>query len=234
MHKVSHIPVLTIDGLSGTGKTSITSQIASELRWNVLYSGFLYRYLGYAKQQMRYAKDDDYAISPELRQELSALSCRVNQAGEVIILLENENLSHCLATEEIGKEASHLAGIQSIRKQLLSIQRSMAKAPGLVAEGRDMGRVVFPGANLKVYLIADEEVRVQRRYNQLNRRGNNVKIDQVAHMQHARDSRDQQQAYQRLDSSPTELVIDTTNMSMQAVKERIYQGLLEREVVINT
>ena len=192
--KMEQVPVLTIDGLSGTGKTSIASQIACELRWQVLYSGFLYRYLAYAKQNMLFGVDGSYQISVFLREQLSGLSCRVNQNGDVIVLLENEDLSHVLASEDVGREASHLAGIQDIRQQLLSIQRSMAKAPGLVAEGRDMARVVFPGAILKVTLVAEEEVRIQRRFNQLNRCGNNVKIDQVALMQTARDARDKQQA----------------------------------------
>ncbi len=231
--RLDRVPVVTIDGLSGTGKTSIASQIASELRWSVLYSGFLYRYLAFEKQNMRFAIDDNHQLNNALRQRLSNLSCRVNQNGDVIVLLENEDLSQFLATEDIGKEAAKLAGIQVIRDQLLSIQRSMAKAPGLIAEGRDMARVVFPGATLKVFLEADEEVRIQRRFNQLNRCGNNVKIDQVALMQTARDARDRQQAFRQLKQTPDELVIDTTNMSIQAVKNRVYQGLLEKEVVIN-
>ena len=231
--QIDRVPVLTIDGLSGTGKTSIASQIASELRWGVLYSGFLYRYLALAKQNMQFAQQGVYQFDASLRKRLLGLACRVNQNGDVIVLLENEDLSQKLATEDIGREASYLAGIQVIRDQLLAIQRSMARAPGLVAEGRDMARVVFPGATLKVYLQADEEVRVQRRYNQLNRGGNSVKIDQVALMQSARDARDQKQAYRRLKKTSNELVIDTTNMSIQAVKEQVYQGLIEREVVIN-
>lgn len=231
--KMDQVPVLTIDGLSGTGKTSIASQIACELRWQVLYSGFLYRYLAYAKQNMLFGVNGSYQISACLREQLSSLSCRVNQNGDVIVLLENEDLSQVLASEDVGRDASHLAGIQEIRQQLLSIQRSMAKAPGLVAEGRDMARVVFPGATLKVTLVADEEVRIQRRFNQLNRCGNSVKIDQVALMQTARDARDKQQAYRQLKETGSQLVIDTTSMSVQAVKERVYQALLQKEVVIN-
>ena len=121
--KMDQVPVLTIDGLSGTGKTSIASQIACELRWQVLYSGFLYRYLAYAKQNMLFGVNGSYQISACLREQLSSLSCRVNQNGDVIVLLENEDLSQVLASEDVGRDASHLAGIQEIRQQLLSIQR---------------------------------------------------------------------------------------------------------------
>lgn len=227
------IPILTIDGLSGTGKTSIASQIATELGWNVLYSGTFYRYLALCKLNMKFGLDDDYLIDSELRANLGRLTCRVSQCGDVVVLLGNEDLSQWFSSEEVGREASFLAGIKAIRSQLLSIQRALARKPGLIAEGRDMGRIVFPGANLKVILTADEEVRVQRRFNQLNRCGNTVKIDQVALMQMNRDVRDCKQAYRRIDQSVTELVIDTSNLSVQAVKKVIYRALQEKKVAIN-
>lgn len=227
------IPILTIDGLSGTGKTSIASQVAIELGWNVLYSGLFYRYLALSKLNMKFGLDGDYLINSELRSNLGRLTCRVSQIGEVVVLLGNDDLSQWFSSEEVGREASFLAGIKSIRTQLLSIQRAMARKPGLVAEGRDMGRTVFPGANLKVILTADEEVRVQRRFNQLNRCGNTVKIDQVALMQMNRDVRDCKQAYLPTHQSATELVIDTSNLSVQDVKKAIYRALQEKKVAIN-
>ena len=227
---VGSVPLLTLDGLSGTGKTSIASQISLDLQWNVLYSGLFYRYLAYCKHQGRFACGDDLVISSSLGLELIHLVCRVNQAGEMTVLAGNQNLSRILSSEDIGREASVLASYPSIRQQLLLVQRSAHRAPGLVAEGRDMGRVVFPQAQLKVYLVADEEVRVQRRYNQLNRGGNDVKIADVATLQTMRDARDAKQAYQAL-SGPDVLIIDTSNLSIGAVKQTIYRGLLERKAI---
>ena len=112
------------------------------------------------------------------------------------------------------------------------MQRGALISPGLVAEGRDMGRVVFPGATLKVFLTADEEVRVQRRYNQLNRCGNDVKIADVAMMQASRDERDLQQAYQTLEEDGV-MTIDTSRMSIASVKQTIYQALQQLKVIDN-
>ena len=220
----SKLPVLTIDGLSGTGKTSITSQIALDLGWRALYSGLFYRYLAHCQLTGRFMVKGDTTVNHVLQLELTNLTCRVSQSGEVIVLAANEDLTQRLSTEEVGRTASELAGITEIREQLLAVQRSALIAPGLVAEGRDMGRVVFPEATLKVYLTADEEVRVQRRYNQLNRCGNDVKIADVAQMQSRRDVRDQQQAYQTL-SGEDVLVIDTSQLSITSVKQKIYEAL---------
>ena len=226
MNSTSHskLPVLTIDGLSGTGKTSITSQIALDLGWRALYSGLFYRYLAHCQLAGRFMVKGETTVNHVLQLELTNLTCRVSQSGEVIVLAANEDLTQRLSTEEVGRTASELAGITEIREQLLAVQRSALIAPGLVAEGRDMGRVVFPEATLKVYLTADEEVRVQRRYNQLNRCGNDVKIADVAQMQSRRDVRDQQQAYQTL-SGEDVLVIDTSQLSITSVKQKIYEAL---------
>lgn len=223
-------PIVTLDGLSGTGKTSIASQLALDLGWKVLYSGLLYRYLAYCKLNMRFALSGDYLIDPVIQLELCHLTCRVTQSGDVIVLAGNEDLSHLLSCEEVGREASKLAGISLIREQLLSVQRQAAFSPGLVAEGRDMGRVVFPDALLKVYLTADAEVRIQRRFNQLNRCGNNVKMSDLALMQSKRDARDQKQAY-RLVDEPDIMVIDTSSLSIEDIKQKIFRGLQEKKVI---
>ncbi|HAV93392.1 MAG: cytidylate kinase [Legionellales bacterium] len=226
------VPILTIDGLSGTGKTSITSQIASDLGWRALYSGLFYRYLAHCQLKQRYSVHNGVEISHVIQLELTNLTCRVNPAGEVTVLAGNQNLSHILSSETVGRAASILAGNQAIREQLLNVQRGALISPGLVAEGRDMGRVVFPDATLKIFLSADEEVRVQRRYNQLNRCGNDVKIADVAMMQASRDERDLQQAYQTLDEDGV-LTIDTSRMSIASVKQTIYQALHQLKVIDN-
>ena len=218
------IPVLTIDGLSGTGKTSISSQIALDLGWRALYSGLFYRYLAHCQLKGRFMVGADHTIGHIIQLELTNLTCRVSQSGEVIVLAGNQDLTERLSSEEVGRTASELAAITEIREQLLHVQRSALMSPGLVAEGRDMGRVVFPSATLKVYLTADEEVRVQRRFNQLNRCGNDVKIADVAQMQSRRDARDQQQAYQTLTGEDV-LVVDTSQLSIASVKQKIYAAL---------
>lgn len=226
----SGLPVLTIDGLSGTGKTSITSQIALDIGWRALYSGLFYRYLAHCQLGGRFMVNGDVTVNRILELELTNLTCRVSQSGEVTVLAANENLTQRLSSEEVGRSASELAAITEIRSQLLDVQRSALIAPGLVAEGRDMGRVVFPDAVLKVYLTADEEVRVQRRFNQLNRCGNDVKIADVAQMQSRRDARDQQQAYQTL-SGEDVLVIDTSQLSITSVKQKIYEALHQMKAI---
>ena len=228
--KQAVVPIMTLDGLSGTGKTSIASQLALDLGWRVLYSGLFYRYLAYCKLNMRFAASDDYLIDPIIKLELTNLTCRVAQSGDVIVLAGNQDLSQLLSSEEVGRQASQLAGIPIIREQLLAVQRQAACAPGLVAEGRDMGRVVFPDALLKVYLTADEEVRIQRRFNQLNRCGNNVKMSDLALMQSKRDARDQKQAYRLIDEEDT-MVIDTSSLSIDAVKQKIFRALQEKKVI---
>lgn len=226
------VPVLTIDGLSGTGKTTIAAQVAKELGWHVLFSGTLYRYLAYAQISGAVVRHD-YLLDAQVMSDLTKLSCRVSQYGDLIVLLGNENLTQDLSNEEIAKKASELAGCQKIRKQLLTIQRMLARSPGLVAEGRDMGRVVFPGATLKVYLTADEEVRVQRRFNQLNRTGNDVKIAQIADLQMQRDARDLKQAFKFQAKHAREVVIDTSGLSITEVKAKIYESLQQVEAPLN-
>ena len=177
------VPVLTIDGLSGAGKTCIASQIATDLGWQVLYSGIYYRFLAYCYLNMQFGVDGSTFINAQVRAQLNRLICRVNQYGDIVVLLGNQDLSQDFASEEVAEAASKLATNRSVRQQLLSIQRCAAKPPGLVAEGRDMGRVVFPRADLRVYLTASDAVRIQRRFNQLNRRGNTAKISQIAKLQ---------------------------------------------------
>ena len=230
---VGKVPIITIDGLGGSGKTSIASQLASELGWYVLYSGLFYRYLAYCQKNMTFAIHGDYEISDSLRDSLLNLRCRVNQSGDVVCLLANEDLSMVLSSESIGRDASLLAGIPRIREQLLGIQRQFVRPPGLIAEGRDMARVVFPSALVSIYLFADEEVRVQRRFRQLNRCGNDVKIDQVALMQSKRDARDRSQAFKKMDERDGVILLDTSKLSMDAVKARIYRALSEKGVIVN-
>ena len=227
------IPIITIDGLGGSGKTSVASQLASDLGWHVLYSGLLYRYLAYCQKNMRFAMFGDHQISGELRDSLLNLRCRVNQSGDLVCLLANEDLSAVLSTESVARDASLLAGIPQIRQQLLEIQHRFVRAPGLIAEGRDMARVVFPSALVSIYLFADEEVRVQRRFIQLNRCGNDVKIDQVALMQSRRDARDRAQAFKKMDERDGVIALDTSKLSMDAVKARIYRALSEKGVTVN-
>ena len=228
------MPILTIDGLSGTGKTCIASQIAADLGWQVLYSDCYYRFLAYCYLNMRFGIDQDYTISAAVRADLFQLSCRVNQFGDVVILLGNQDLSQDLSSEEVAVEAVRIAMKKCVRTQLITMQRCVVRLPGLVAEGHDMGRVVFPQADLRVYLTASDAVRVQRRFNQLNRGGNTAKIHEIAELQAERDAKDKDEyTYQLLSKQNAVFIIDTSTMSISAVKEAIYRELLNQQVKIN-
>ena len=142
-------------------------------------------------------------------------------------------MSFDLSSESLGRDASHLAAIPFIREQLLAIQRRYVKKPGLIAEGRDMACVVFPRAVLNIHLFADEEVRVQRRFIQLNRCGNDVKIDQISLMQSKRDARDKNQAFKSIEGRDGVLALDTSKLRMGVIKAKIYSALRNKGVMIN-
>jgi len=210
------IPVITIDGPSGSGKGTISSLLAERLGWEVLDSGALYRLLGYAAQKsgMSFDQVDNLCqIAKNLNIEF--------KGGQVF--LDGEEVSSSIRTEAAGNAASKVAAVPEVRAALLEWQRSFAKPPGLVADGRDMGSVVFPDAAVKVFLTASAEERANRRYNQLKEKGISVSLRDLVRDIRERDERDQNRDVAPLIAPVAALEVESTSLSIDEVLEQVLE-----------
>ena len=210
--------LITIDGPSGSGKGTICHILAKKLNWHLLDSGALYRILAFAALQKNIALDDqDNLAELALNLDVSFVS---NGAG-VDTLLSGENVGDKLRTEEVGQAASQVAAIQLVRDALLARQKAFYQMPGLIADGRDMGTVVFPDAPVKIFLDASAEVRAQRRFNQLQDKGFNVSIAQILSEIRERDFRDRNRAVAPLKPADDAIVIDSTSLTIDNVVDQV-------------
>lgn len=213
-------PVVTVDGPSGSGKGTICKLLAAKYGWSLLDSGALYRVLGIAALRHGVALDDEAALvvlAAHLDVQFIA-----DPAEEVVrVVLEGEDVSTVLRTEETGHAASVVAAIQPVRDALLDRQRDFAQAPGLVADGRDMGTVVFTAAPIKIYLTASAEERANRRYKQLVEKGGDVSFDAILADIQARDDRDMNRAAAPLKPADDAIILDSTVLSIAQVLEQI-------------
>jgi cytidylate kinase len=212
------VPVITIDGPSGSGKGTLSRQIANALNWHFLDSGALYRVLGMAAT--------NHAVSLENEEALEKLAVALDvifdHASERI-LLEGQDVSLAIRTEQSGAAASKVAAIPRVRTALLERQRAFRETPGLVADGRDMGTVVFPEADLKIFLEASAMERAKRRQAQLKEQDIDVSLDDLFAQIAQRDDRDRQRTVAPLVAAKDAIVIDTTSMSIKEVFERVMQ-----------
>jgi len=213
------IPIITIDGPSSSGKGSISRKLASELNWNLLDSGALYRIIAFS------AKLNEIPIKREslVKNSISKLKIRFKLLDrfEQKIFLNDRDVTSEIRTEVCGNNASIIAKYQTVREQLVGLQRSFLVKPGLIADGRDMGTVVFPSSNLKIYLTADPNERAKRRYNELKQKGINVRFAAVLDDLKQRDSRDKDRSVAPLKVSPDSVIIDSTNLSIDEVVLKI-------------
>lgn len=218
MHSRNRPPVITIDGPSGSGKGTISRMLARELGFHFLDSGALYRLLAYAAEQRGVALDDEAALA-----RLSAdMDIRFPADGrDDEVLLDGENVGLAIRTEAAGAGASQVAALPAVRAALLERQRAFRTAPGLVADGRDMGTVVFPDAEAKIFLTATSEERARRRCNQLKEK--NIKSDYNAILAdiQARDRRDSQRAVAPLAPAADAVVVDTSELDIDATMQRV-------------
>jgi len=220
--------VITIDGPVSSGKGTIARRVALALGWHLLDSGALYRLLGLHARGLGVALEDAGALVPLARE----LPCRfIEQDGDLLIELAGKDVTDFLRTEEVGELASRVAVHQSVRDALLRRQQAFAVAPGLVADGRDMGTVVFAAAPLKIYLTASAEERARRRYNQLKGKGFGANLAALVEDIRNRDARDMNRAVAPLKPADDALVIDSTDMTIDAVQNRILDEARRRTLV---
>lgn len=208
------VHVVTIDGPSGSGKGTIAALLARELGWALLDSGALYRVTALAATN----QGVDFADAEALAVVASNLDVQfVPSEDGLVIVLAGERVSNSLRTEEVGALASTVAALPAVRAALLQRQRDFARHPGLVADGRDMGTVVFPGATVKVFLTASAEERAKRRFEQLHQKGIDASFERLLADIQARDERDSQRAVAPLKPADDAVILDSTQMSIQEV-----------------
>jgi cytidylate kinase len=212
------VPVIAIDGPGGAGKGTVCRDIARELGWHLLDSGSLYRIAAYAARMHAIDLQDTARVAALARN----LDVRFADADDGIsIELENSNITNLIRTEKAGEDASVVAADPAVRAALIDRQRAFAIAPGLVADGRDMGSVVFPAAGLKVFLTASVEERARRRYKQLKDKGIDVSLPTLSRDMAERDRRDSERAVAPLRACADARVLDSTHLSIQAVVQLI-------------
>ncbi|MDR3477620.1 MAG: (d)CMP kinase [Gammaproteobacteria bacterium] len=213
-------PVLTIDGASGTGKGVVGQLVATRLGWNLLDSGALYRVLALAAQKHGVALENEPAL--EVLAEHLDVQFKVIETGvPPHILLEGQDVTETIRTEKMGNAASKVGTLPAVRTALLSRQRAFREPPGLVTDGRDMGTVVFPDAEIKIFLTASAKERARRRYNQLKEKGIDVNLDDLVGELLERDKRDQERAVAPLRPAVDAIRIDTDTLTIEQVVERI-------------
>lgn len=211
------VQVVTVDGPSGAGKGTLSALLADALSWHFLDSGAIYRVLAIAAIHHGMATDDEEALMPLASGLDVSFVC---ENGNHRVILEGEDVTDDIRTEDVGAVASKVAALPRVREALLRRQRAFREAPGLIADGRDMGTVVFPDAKAKIFLTASAEARAQRRFEQLKANGLNVSIARLLGDIEARDERDSSRAVAPLVPSEDALVIDSTSLDIGQVLDK--------------
>ncbi|MGL4545007.1 MAG: (d)CMP kinase [Plesiomonas sp.] len=209
-------PVITVDGPSGAGKGTLCKALAEQLGWHLLDSGAIYRVLAMAALHHHIDIESEDALVP-LAAHLDVQFKSVD--GHVCVILEGEDVSHDIRTETVGNIASRAAAFPRVREALLRRQRAFRTAPGLIADGRDMGTVVFPDAPVKIFLDASAEERAQRRMLQLQAKGFDVNFERLLVEIRERDHRDRNRAVAPLIAADDALLLDSTEMPIEQVIE---------------
>lgn len=210
----AQVPVITIDGPTASGKGTIAHRVALALGWSVLDSGALYRLSALVALRRGIAADDE----PALARAAETLDVRFEGP---CIYLEGDEVSAQIRQEQVGNLASRIAGYPALRQALLARQRAFRVPPGLVADGRDMGTVVFPDAALKIFLVADVEARAQRRCKQLIEKGISANIEDLLRDMRERDARDSQRAAAPLVAAADARELDSSHLSIEQTVQAV-------------
>ena len=225
MTEVSAFPVIAIDGPSASGKGTVAALAAQALGFHYLDSGAIYRVTAYAAQLVSIALEDEAALAD------LALGLQLRfDGGEVI--LDGNLVGDAIRSEAAGRAASRIAALPALRLALLERQRAFRLAPGLVADGRDMGSVVFPDAKLKVFLTASAEERAQRRYKQLIEKGFDANLDALLQDLKERDARDAARTAAPLQQSTDAVLLDTTGLTIQQAVQQVLSWYAQANAVV--
>lgn len=208
------IPVITIDGPTASGKGTVAQKVARQLGFHYLDSGALYRLTALSVLRRGVALDDEHALAKAAEH----LHCHFDGGH---IFLANENVTHAIRAEEVGNTASKIAALITVRQALYGLQLSFRKPPGLVADGRDMGTVIFPGARLKVFLTASVEARATRRYKQLIDKGFSANIEDLSRDLKERDERDMNRSSAPLKAAEGAYHLDTSDMTADEAVQQV-------------
>jgi cytidylate kinase len=220
MTHAATVPVLTIDGPSGSGKGTVSALVAEQLGWRLLDSGALYRAVGYAAGMAGLDLSDADAMARCAQN--TKIHFRAVETGRATrVIVNGHDATDELRTETAGAAASAIASMPSVREALVALQLGFRRAPGLVADGRDMGTVIFPDAAYKVFLTASAAERAKRRYKQLKEKGLSVTLGGLQREIEARDSRDASRAVAPLKPADDAVLVDTTGMAIDVVVAKV-------------
>ncbi|MEX6502146.1 (d)CMP kinase [Pseudomonas zhanjiangensis] len=226
---IAQAPVIAIDGPSGSGKGTVAGLLAKKLGWGLLDSGALYRLLAFAARNHGVDLTNEEAMKV-LAAHLDVQFVAGGKGQGQRIILEGEEVTDSIRNEQVGAGASQVAALPAVREALLQRQRAFQEMPGLVADGRDMGTVVFPDAPLKVFLTASAEERARRRYLQLKAKGDDVNLASLLEEIRARDERDTQRAVAPLKPAADAIQLDSTELTIEQVLERILSEVALRDL----
>lgn len=221
-------PVIAIDGPSGSGKGAVSERVAARLRWHYLDSGAIYRALAYVADKAGVAASAEASLAV-LARDLDLRFTPGTDGGEGRIWVNGDDATGAIRTEHCGNRASQIAALAAVRAALLQKQRDFRQAPGLVADGRDMGTTLFPDAQLKIFLTASAQARAERRYKQLKEKGFDVNLPRLLGEIRERDARDAARVASPLTPAADAYILDTSELTLSEVVEhilgRLPQGL---------
>ena len=226
------VNIITIDGPSGSGKGTLAAKLAAHYQYHLLDSGALYRLLGLSlhNQDLLDTLDSELTKCAEIATNLDIKF--VTTGAGIQVLLDGEDVTQTIRTEHVGEFASKVAVIPELRAALLARQHAFAQAPGLVADGRDMATAIFPEAQAKIYLTASAQSRAQRRVNQLQGMGLDVKINDILANIEARDKRDMERAIAPLKPATDAYIIDSSELSIDEVF-KLMTNFVDKQLLVN-